>query len=76
MLKSSHSWFAAEIYREKVESRSCESGLTFYMQIPPLINVPLIKVRFQVEIICNDMELGTDFTLLFIRETIADEEVS
>lgn len=30
---------------------------------------------FQIEIICNDMELGTDFTLLFIRESIADEEV-
>ena len=34
-----------------------------------------ICIYFQIEIICNDMELGTDFTLHFIRETIADETV-
>ena len=29
----------------------------------------------QVEILCSDMELGTDFTLHYIKETIAAVEV-
>ncbi|CAB4026115.1 Hypothetical predicted protein, partial [Paramuricea clavata] len=33
-----------------------------------------LEAANQIEIICNDMELGTDFTLHFIQETIADEE--